>query len=102
MSDRKSKSLGTDILFNGVLTDEEKNRIHFEEVSQHRDKTYYVSGNSGYVLHVSGTGKTVEAARKQAYDLIKKIIIPKMFYRTDIGLKFIEEDRTKLKKWGYV
>lgn len=56
----------------------------------------------GFVLHVSGTGKSVEAARKQAYALIDKIVIPKMFYRTDIGVKFAKEDRKKLKEWGYV
>lgn len=102
VQNKKSRPQNLGIFFKEILTEEEKNRIHFEEVSRRKDGTYYVSSESGLVLHVSGTGKTVAAARKQAYALIGKIIIPKMFYRTDIGLKFINEDRKKLKKWGYV
>lgn len=99
---KKNTPQNLDIFFKGVLMEEEENRIHFEEVSRRKDGTYYVSSEGGFVLHVSGTGKTVEAARQQAYALIDKIVIPKMFYRTDIGVKFAKEDRKKLKEWGYV
>lgn len=93
---------GTKILFKEPLSDEEMDRINFEDVSRDTRGDYYLAEENGFALHVSGYGETVEAARKQAYDLIKKISIPKMFYRTDIGLKFIEEDRAQLKKWGYM
>lgn len=83
------------------LSPEERNRIHFEEVSL-IDDNYCIAGNDGSIAYVSGLGNSIEEARKNAYDLINKIIIPKMFYRTDIGLKFMEEDYKKLKKWGWV
>jgi phosphoribosylamine--glycine ligase len=93
---------GMKISFKERLSDEEMNRINFEDVSRDTQGNYHLAEENGFALHVSGYGETVEAARKQAYELIKKISIPKMFYRTDIGLKYIEEDRAKLKKWGYV
>lgn len=43
--------------------------------------------NGGRVLGVTAKGKTIEEARKKAYENIKKIEFEGMFYRTDIGLK---------------
>ena len=100
---RKYYPVGESILFKSKLTEEEKEHIHFEEVSYNaRKKNYYISGKNGFALHVSGVGTTVEEAREKAYKLIGKIVIPKMFYRTDIGLKFLNEDREKLEKWGWI
>lgn len=33
---------------------------------------------------------------------VGNIVIPKMFYRNDIGVRFLEQDRARLEKWGYV
>jgi len=100
---KKYYPTGMQILFKEKLSKEEMDHIHFEEVSYNKKKKhYYISGKNGYVLHVSGVGKTVEEARKKAYGIIDKIVIPKMFYRTDIGLKFINEDQKKLKSWGWM
>lgn len=93
------------VLFKKELSEDEMNRLHFEEVSIKRvgrGNRYCVAGSNGYILYVTGTGKTVQAARKQAYSLIDKIVIPKMFYRRDIGLKFIERDQGVAGKMGYV
>jgi phosphoribosylamine--glycine ligase len=79
--------------------------IHFEDVSVRKNRgndEYYISDDRGYVLYVTAIGKTVEKAREKAYSLLKHIYIPKMFYRNDIGLKFIESEKQKLKKWGYI
>lgn len=92
---------GIDIFFEKEISDKEINHIHFEEVSCWKNK-FYISSKTGYVLHVADIGKTVEDARKKVYKLIDKIIIPKSFYRTDIGIKFINEDKKKLKKWGWI
>ena len=60
-----------------------------------------VAGESGYTLVVTGSGTTVEDARKQAYIRIENILLQNMFYRTDIGLKW-SEDSDKLQTWGYL
>lgn len=99
---RKIERQDLDIFFREKLTEDEWNRIHFQEVSRSEDGTYYVSGEGGQVLHVSGIGDTIEMARQNAYELIKKIIIPKMFYRTDIGLRFVSKDLPKLREWGWL
>lgn len=94
---------GVEILFKKELTDEEKRMIHFEEVSRFPDKdSYYIAGHEGYTLFITGIGKTVEAARDKAYKLIDKIVIPKMMYRTDIGVKFMNRDKELLEKWGWL
>ena len=96
---------GVDILFKRKLSTEEKNRIHFEEVSLRSKKAggeYYIAGPNGYVLFVTGTGETVSGAREQAYSVIKEVVIPKVMYRNDIGVKFELEQSSLLKKWGWI
>jgi len=103
---KKYNPEGLKIYFQKELTEEEWRHIHFSEVSAKLcdggGKEYFVAANGGYVLCVTGRGKTVQRAREKAYSLIDKIVIPKMFYRNDIGLKFIERDKALLKKWGYL
>lgn len=96
---------GLNIYFRDDFTQEDMKHVHFEDVSVKKvggKKQYYISDDRGYVLYVTGMGKTIEEARRKTYKIIGKIIIPKMFYRNDIGSKFIEEDQAKLKKWGYL
>jgi len=84
---------------------EHMHHVHFEDVSMKNingKDQYYISDDRGYVLYVTAVASTVEKAREEAHELIKKIHIPKMFYRNDIGLKFIERDQALLKKWGYL
>lgn len=96
---------GIEIFFKEELNEEEKNNVYLEEVNvieKHRKPKYVISGGSGYVAHVAGFGRTVGEARKRMYGLINKIIIPKAFYRTDIGLGFINGGEDTLKEWGWI
>lgn len=60
-----------------------------------------IAGETGYALVVTGSGATVEDARKQAYGRIDNIMLQNMFYRTDIGAKW-SEDSDRLQTWGYL
>lgn len=60
-----------------------------------------LAGVSGYALVVTGSGTTMEEARKQVYQRVRNIMIPNMFYRTDIGTRWFE-DGDKLHTWGYL
>ncbi len=94
---------GTKIYFKNV-TEEEFKHIYFEGVAKNGTGAMsqcYISDGEGYVIYVTGIGKTVEIARKKVYNLIEKIYFPKMMYRSDIGLKFVESDSKNLEKWGY-
>lgn len=94
---------GVDIFFKKELTNKEREMIHFEEAS-FRDKkdSYYIAGNDGCILFITGSSTTIEGARKKVYDLINKIVIPKMMYRTDIGLDFGKKDIKLLNLWGWI
>jgi len=65
------------------------------------DENWRIAGDTGYALVVTGSGTTVEDARKQVYGRIDNILLQNMFYRTDIGLGWYE-DSDKLQTWGYL
>lgn len=58
-------------------------------------------GSSGYALVVTGSGSTMEDARREAYNRVKNILIPNMFYRTDIGERW-SRDSDLLMTWGVI
>jgi phosphoribosylamine--glycine ligase len=60
-----------------------------------------LAGNSGYALVITGSGPTMEDARREAYNRVKAISIPNMFYRTDIGARW-SRDGDLLQTWGYL
>jgi phosphoribosylamine--glycine ligase len=65
------------------------------------ENDWVLTGNSGYSLIVTGSGSTMEDARKEAYNAIKNLIIPNMFYRTDIGARW-RNDGDLLQTWGWL
>jgi phosphoribosylamine--glycine ligase len=65
------------------------------------DGDWRLTGSSGYALVVTGSGPTMQDARKEAYNRVKSILIPNMFYRTDIGERW-SRDGDLLQTWGYL
>ena len=74
--------------------------IHIEDVKIENGE-WIVTGTSGVVLIVVGTGTTMSAAQKQMYNRIDNILIPHMYYRDDIGERWFE-DSDRLHSWGYL
>ncbi len=74
--------------------------IHIEDVKLVNGE-WVITGSSGVVLIVVGVGPTVKQAQTQAYNRIKNIMIPNMYYRTDIGDRWFE-DCDRLHTWGYL
>jgi phosphoribosylamine--glycine ligase len=83
------------------MTAEERDGVHYGDVRLDGD-CLVTAGEIGYVLVVTGRGDTAQAARDSAYALAKKVVIPNMRYRTDIGERFIEGDRERLGRWGWL
>ncbi|MBW2967402.1 phosphoribosylamine--glycine ligase, partial [Candidatus Woesearchaeota archaeon] len=77
-----------------------KEGVHIEDVKLVNGE-WVVTGTSGVILVVCGTGKTMRQAQKQVYSRIKDINIAHMYYRTDIGDRWYE-DSDKLHTWGYL
>jgi phosphoribosylamine---glycine ligase len=74
--------------------------VHIEDVKM-INKEWLVTGTAGVLLVVCGCGQTMKQAQNQAYSRIKNILIPHMYYRTDIGDRWFE-DSDKLHNWGYL
>jgi len=71
---------------------------HIEDVKQVNGQ-WVVAGTSGVVLVVVGLGQTMKQAQAQVYSRIKNVLIPNMYYRTDIGERW-DEDSDRLHSWG--
>ena len=98
-------SSGLEIFFDGQLTKEEINNLHFESVIKKKvdgKNRLFVSKSMGYLMFITGYGETVQKSRETLYSLAKNVIIPRMFYRTDIGISFINSDKEKLEKWDWI
>lgn len=74
--------------------------IHIEDV-KNDNGIWRIAGTSGVLLVVTGTATTMEDARRLVYGRIQNIMVPNMFYRTDIGAKW-PQDSDKLHTWGYL
>lgn len=92
----ESYSRGATIVFKGKNLD----GVHIEDVKLVNDQ-WAVAGSTGTALIVCGSGMTMRQAQKQAYYRISNILIPNLYYRTDIGDRWAE-DSDKLHNWGYL
>ena len=75
--------------------------IHIEDVRQVNDE-WLVTGTSGVALIVCGVGPTMRQAQRQAYNRVRNIMVPNMYYREDIGDRWSEEDSDRLHSWRYL
>jgi phosphoribosylamine--glycine ligase len=60
-----------------------------------------ITGVDGCVLVITGQGATMKQAQTQAYRRINNVLIPNMYFRSDIGDKW-PEDSDRLLGWGYL
>jgi len=74
--------------------------VHLGEVKR-EGNDWHIAGRSGYSLVVTGSGDTTEEARAVAYKRVANIMIPNMFYRTDIGSRWVR-DSDLLLSFGYM
>jgi phosphoribosylamine--glycine ligase len=74
--------------------------IHLGEVKR-EGNDWRIAGRSGYSLVVTGSGNTTLEARDQVYRRVANIMIPNMFYRTDIGSGWVR-DSDLLLSYGYL
>lgn len=82
-----------------VFQDSKTDGVHIQDAKR-VDGQWRALG--GVVLFVTGQGNTMHEARQQAYRRVKNIIIPNMYYRMDIGERWIQGDGDRLLTWGYL
>jgi phosphoribosylamine--glycine ligase len=59
---------------------------------------WLITGDSGIVMVVSGTGTTMKDAQKLMYNRVSNVLVNNCYYRTDIGDRWTE-DSDKLWAW---
>lgn len=74
--------------------------VHIEDLKLVKNE-WRVTGTSGVAVVVCGTGSTMAQAQRQAYNRVKNVMIPYMYYRDDIGERWAE-DSDRLHAWGYL
>jgi hypothetical protein len=92
----KKYSEGATILFRRQSLD----GVHIGEVKL-EEGDWHIAGRSGYALVITGSGATMADAIENAYQSVKNVMIPNMFYRTDIGQRW-SRDSDMLLSWGYI
>lgn len=89
--------IGLPILIDSI----EKEHLHLGEVGQ-LDGDLVTAGLYGWTAVVTGTGKTVAAAKADAYTRAAKVRAPNLRYRLDIGDKLIGGQLQQLIDWGWM
>jgi phosphoribosylamine--glycine ligase len=95
-------SRGLPVSWDPALTPEELDRIHFGEVSRDAHGQLVTSGITGYIGVATGTGATITAAQQSAYALARRVYVPNLRYRIDIGDAFRDRGQSVLRKLGYL
>ncbi len=94
-------SNGLPISFRETMTDDDHRALHLAEVAMQGGQLV-TSGAIGYVGVATGAGDSVDDARKHAYALARKVVVPNLRYRTDIGDRVIEHDLAALVALGFL
>lgn len=94
-------SKGLPIMLGDDLCAAELERLHFGEVAMQNGELV-TSGSVGYVMVATGRGATVPAAQAEAYALARKVHVPNIRYRTDIGDVFMQTGQSLLQRYGYL
>ena len=84
-----------------VFETESKEGVHLEDTKR-VDGQWRVAGGNGMPIVVTGKGETMQAAREQCYGRVEDIAMPNLYYRDDIGERWIDGDGDRLQAWGYL
>ena len=91
--------IGLPIVFEGTLSDDDERNLHFGEMGLDNGQLV-TAGYHGWTMVVTGTGPTIEAAQEKAYGLARRVVIPNVRYRNDIGAKLIAGELATVERLG--
>ncbi|MFB6155651.1 MAG: phosphoribosylamine--glycine ligase [Haloferacaceae archaeon] len=84
-----------------VFESDGREGVHLED-AKNVDGQWRVAGESGMPIVVTGKGETMQDAREQCYERVDAIVIPNLYYRDDVGERWIQGDGDRLQAWGYL
>ena len=94
-------SKGKPICFQPGTSRQDRAALHFAEVAQVQQHLV-TSGATGYIGVATGTGPTVQCASEEAYRVARKVVVPNLRYRSDIGKRVAWHDWEKLRALGWL
>lgn len=83
------------------LDDADRECLHYGEVRLDSEQLV-TAGQIGYVMVVTGRGDTIADARERAYARAKKVVIPNVRYRIDIGASLEDSEHASLIRMGWL
>ena len=93
--------IGLPILFDGALSETDLAHLHFGEVGRENGELV-TAGYHGWTMVVTGVGPSIEHARLAAYERTRRVIIPKLRYRLDIGARLSESGFAEVERLGLI
>lgn len=72
---------------------------HFVDMRRDGDQLL-VHRRSGHAMIVTGIGPDVASAQEAARSRARNVIVPEIRWRSDIGDRFVNQDRARLHEWG--
>ena len=84
-----------------VFETDSREGIHLED-TKNVDGQWRAAGESGMPLVVTGKGETMQEARTQCYGRVDDIVIPNLYYRDDVGERWMDGEGDRLQAWGYL
>ena len=94
-----AEPVGLPVTFEGPLSEEDRRNIHYAEVGLSHGELV-TAGNYGWSMVVTGAGATIASAQQAAYDLARRVIIPNLRYRNDIGTRLAAGDYAEVERLG--
>ncbi|AEN05040.1 hypothetical protein [Halolamina sp.] len=66
------------------------------------DGQWRVAGENGMPIVVTGKGETMREAREQCYARVDDIVMPNLYYRDDVGERWMDGEGDRLQAWDYL
>jgi len=101
ISFKMSNSEGIKLNFTKDFTKEDWSHIYPDGL-RFKDDRLEIANEDGYVLTASVQDTTVEQAGEKLNELLKKIIVPKAFWRNDFTNSNFHKCKDDLEAWGYI
>lgn len=95
------EAVGLPVMFDQPVSATDEENIHYGEVGMAGGELV-TSGLYGWTMVVTGVGATISAARTEAYERIRKVIIPNARYRLDIGTRLMDGDYQRVEALGLI
>lgn len=93
--------VGLPVFLDDMLGPDDHRHLHYGEIGRDGDRLV-TSGLYGWTMVVTGTGRSIEAAKAAAYRRAKAVSIPNLRYRLDIGDRLIAGDYARLERLGHL